>query len=163
MSTIRDARSEDWAAIWPFFGPIVEAGDTFSYPLGMSSARARELWMLHAPSRTVVAVEQDGQVVGTANMHPNWSGPAAHIASGNFMVDPAHAGRGIGRELLEETLAWARREGYRAMLFNAVAETNERAVRLYRSAGFEILSTVPEGFNHPADGFVGLHAMYRAL
>jgi len=24
-----------------------------------------------------------------------------------------------------------------------------------------VLATVPEGFHHPADGYVGLHIMYR--
>jgi ribosomal protein S18 acetylase RimI-like enzyme len=49
------------------------------------------------------------------------------------------------------------------MAFNAVVETNIRAVKLWRSLGFEVLATVPEGFRHPVDGYVGLHIMYRRL
>jgi ribosomal protein S18 acetylase RimI-like enzyme len=49
------------------------------------------------------------------------------------------------------------------MLFNAVAETNSPAVALYRSVGFEVLTTVPEGFDHPQRGYVGLHVMFRRL
>jgi ribosomal protein S18 acetylase RimI-like enzyme len=49
------------------------------------------------------------------------------------------------------------------MQFNAVAASNERAVGLWRSLGFEVLATVPEGFRHPTRGYVGLHIMYRAL
>jgi GNAT superfamily N-acetyltransferase len=79
------------------------------------------------------------------------------------MVDPAHAGRGVGRALGEHVLDWARGEGYRAMQFNAVVETNTRAVALWRSLGFEVLATLPEGFAHPAGGYVGLHIMYRPL
>jgi hypothetical protein len=26
-----------------------------------------------------------------------------------------------------------------------------------------VLATVPEGFRHPVDGYVGLHIMYRRL
>jgi ribosomal protein S18 acetylase RimI-like enzyme len=44
-----------------------------------------------------------------------------------------------------------------------VVETNTRAVALWRSLGFEVLATVPEAFDHPAHGFVGLHIMYRRL
>jgi hypothetical protein len=29
--------------------------------------------------------------------------------------------------------------------------------------GFRILGTVPEGFDHPRVGLVGLHIMYREL
>jgi ribosomal protein S18 acetylase RimI-like enzyme len=79
------------------------------------------------------------------------------------MVDPAHSGRGVGRALGERVLSQARADGYRAMQFNAVVETNVRAVSLWRSLGFEVLATVPEAFCHPSDGYVGLHIMYRRL
>jgi hypothetical protein len=36
-------------------------------------------------------------------------------------------------------------------------------VQLYRSLGFEVLGTLPEGFRHPAKGYVGLHIMHLAL
>ena len=49
------------------------------------------------------------------------------------------------------------------MQFNAVAETNTRAVALYRSLGFEVLATIPEGFRHPTEGYVGLLVMHRRL
>ena len=49
------------------------------------------------------------------------------------------------------------------MQFNAVVETNERAVRLWESLGFTILTTVPEAFDHPVHGLVGLHVMHRLL
>ena len=52
---------------------------------------------------------------------------------------------------------------HRGMQFNAVAASNVGAVGLYESLGFEILGTVPEGFLHPTQGYVGLHVMYRRL
>jgi ribosomal protein S18 acetylase RimI-like enzyme len=60
-------------------------------------------------------------------------------------------------------LAWARAEGYRAMQFNAVVESNTRAVALWKSLGFDIVATLPEGFLHPTLGYVGLHIMYQRL
>jgi ribosomal protein S18 acetylase RimI-like enzyme len=49
------------------------------------------------------------------------------------------------------------------MQFNAVVQTNTRAVALWQSLGFEILATVPEAFDHPVHGYVGLHVMHRHL
>ena len=58
---------------------------------------------------------------------------------------------------------WARAAGFHGIQFNAVVETNTTAVRLWESLGFEILATVPEAFDHPTDGLVGLHLMYLRL
>jgi RimJ/RimL family protein N-acetyltransferase len=161
---VRDATADDWSAIWPFVRQIVAAGDTFPYDEHMGEGEARAMGLMDPPGRTVVAVDPgDGTILGSANMHPNREGPGSHVASASFMVDPAHWGKGVGRALCEEALEWARDQGYRAMQFNAVAESNTRAIALYRSLGFEIVGTVPEAFRHPAEGYVGLCVMYRRL
>jgi L-amino acid N-acyltransferase YncA len=160
---IREATNEDWTAIWPFWREIVAARETYAYPDGATSEDARALWMERPPGRTVVAVGDDGRVLGSAKMGPNRPGPGAHVATASFMVAPAGAGRGVGRALAEHVLAWAREQGYRAMQFNAVVETNTRAVALWRSLGFAVIGTVPEAFEHPEHGFVGLHVMHRRL
>jgi ribosomal protein S18 acetylase RimI-like enzyme len=49
------------------------------------------------------------------------------------------------------------------MQFNAVVETNAGAVALWRSLGFQVLATLPEAFDHPAHGYVGMHIMFRRL
>lgn len=160
---IREAGPQDWPAIWPFFHRIVAVGETFTFPTDLDEDQGRDWWLLSPPHRTVVAVDDSGAVLGTAKMNRNHMGNGSHIASASYMVDPEHAGRGVGRALCEYTLDWARTAGYRAMQFNAVVETNVHAVKLYQSLGFEVLGTLPEGFKHPTAGYVGLHIMYRPL
>ena len=159
---IRDATADDWPAIWPFLRRILSAGDTYTLPVDLPEEDARAMWMLSPPERTVVAVD-DGVVVGSAKMGPNHRGPAAHIATASFMVAPEHWGRGVGRALGKEVIAWATAEGYRAIQFNAVVEANRRAVALWQDLGWEIVGTLPEGFLHPTEGYVGLHIMLRRL
>jgi GNAT superfamily N-acetyltransferase len=159
---IREAIAQDWAAIWPFLREIVRAGETYTYPRDIDDDAARAIWMAAPPACTLVAVDGD-TVLGTAKMGPNQLGPGAHVANASFMVDPAHAGKGVGRALGTAVLERARADGYRAMQFNAVVETNAGAVRLWRSLGFTVLATVPEAFLHPSLGYVGLHVMHRAL
>ena len=151
--------------MWPFMREIVVAGETFSWDTTTSEQDAREGWFRHSQESgfTVVATDEGGAILGTAECGPNHGGPGAHVASASFMVDSRHSGRGVGRALGEYVLDRARAEGFRAMQFNAVAQSNVRAVRLWRSLGMEIVATIPEGFRHPADGYVGLHIMYQCL
>jgi ribosomal protein S18 acetylase RimI-like enzyme len=160
---VREATAGDWPAIWPFLRRIVAAGETWCWDRDAGEEAARAKWFPPPPGRTVVAVDADGAVLGTAETHPNQAGPGAHVANAGFMVDPAHAGRGVGRALAVHVLEQARADGYRAMVFNAVVETNTGAVALWRSVGFEVLATIPEAFAHPTAGYVGLHVMHRRL
>ena len=159
---IRPAGADDWPRIWPFFIRIAEAGETYAYPDGMTLETARPLWMEAPPGHVVVAIDDD-RVVGSAKMGPNRPGRGAHVATASFMVDPGHHGRGVGRALGEYAIEWARGAGYRSMQFNAVVETNTSAVALWKALGFRVLATVPEAFDHPRHGLVGLHVMWRRL
>ena len=121
------------------------------------------MWMVGPPGRTTVACNEREEIIGTANMYANRAGPGAHVASASFMVATPARGDGIGRALVEDAVDWARAAGFRAMQFNAVAATNTAAVGLYESLGFTMVGTVPEAFEHPEHGLVGLHVMHLRL
>ncbi len=159
---IRPMAGDDWTHIWPFFSEIVAAGETYAYPLDLASEQARDLWTMRAPGQTVV-LEEDGVVLGSATMGPNRPGRGAHVGTGSFMVADAARGRGVGRSLGEFVVQWHRDAGFRAIQFNAVVETNTAAVALWQSLGFAIVGTVPEAFDSPTHGLVGLHVMHLAL
>jgi ribosomal protein S18 acetylase RimI-like enzyme len=159
---IREATAADWSQIWPGLRELGRAGETYTWDRDVTEDQAREMWLAPPPARAVVAVD-GGIVVGTAKMGRNHAGPGSHIASASFMVHPDHGGRGIGRALGEHVLDQARADGFRAMQFNAVVSTNTRAVALWESLGFEIIATLPEGYEHAKLGYVGLHIMFRKL
>ena len=160
---IRGASAGDWPAIWLIVRDVVVAADTFTYDPAMTEAEGQTTWMVGPPGRTTVASAGREGILGTANMYANRAGPGGHVASASFMVASSARGHGIGRALVEDALEWARAAGFRAMQFNAVAATNTAAVALYESLGFSIVGTVPEAFDHPAHGLVGLHIMHHRL
>jgi L-amino acid N-acyltransferase YncA len=160
--TIRPMTEADWPQVWPFWNDIVQDGETYAYPLDLSSEQARTLWTMSPPGQTVV-LEEDGRILGSATMGPNRPGRGSHVGTASFMVSADARGRGVGRRLGEYVVQWHRDHGYRAIQFNAVVETNTAAVRLWQALGFEIIGTVPEAFDSRSHGLVGLHVMHLPL
>ncbi|WP_414396614.1 ribosomal protein S18-alanine N-acetyltransferase [Synechococcus sp. O70.2] len=74
----------------------------------------------------------------------------AHIIS--LAVDPAHRRRGLGRRILEELLSQARAAGCRWATLE-VRASNQAAIRLYESAGFQLLGR-RKGYYNGEDGLV---------
>jgi ribosomal protein S18 acetylase RimI-like enzyme len=158
---IRPARPGDAAAIWSIIGPTIRAGETYALDPRMSEADALAYW-LAADKETFVA-EEDGSIVGTYFLRPNQAGGGAHVCNCGYMTSAAATGRGVARSMCRHSLDHARARGYRAMQFNFVVSTNERAVRLWKSLGFEIVGRLPLAFEHPALGYVDALVMFQPL
>ncbi len=163
MVFIRDASGWDWPRLEPLFRAVVADGRSIAWPEDLSTEQAQQLWLPGPPERTVVAVDTDGRILGSALMGPNRPGRGSHIATATFVVDEAVRGRGVGRALGEHVLAWARAAGYIGIQFNAVVETNAAAVHLWTSLGMTVVGTVPHAFRHPDHGLVALHVMFQQL
>jgi ribosomal protein S18 acetylase RimI-like enzyme len=85
------------------------------------------------------------------------------VANCGYITDPAAAGQGIARRMAEHSLELARSQGFRAMQFNFVVSTNERAIHLWQTLGFEIVGRLPLAFHLPAGGYVDALVMIRSL
>jgi ribosomal protein S18 acetylase RimI-like enzyme len=113
--------------------------------------------------QTLVAVDADGQVVGTYYCRANQAGGGAHIANCGYVVAAHAGGRGIARAMAEDSFARARGLGFTAMQFNFVVASNTGAVALWQKLGFAIVGRVPGAFDHPALGPVDALVMHRTL
>jgi len=78
----------------------------------------------------MVVMEQGGAVVGYGVVQVILD--EGHLL--NITIDPVRHGQGLGRELLEHLIDYAR--SHTATLFLEVRPSNQRAVALYQAAGF---------------------------
>ncbi len=95
------------------------------------------------PGGHFLVVDRDGHLVGTGALIFESPGVGRLV---RMSVDRQQRGQGIGRALVEQLLAEARRRGYRQV----VCETNhdwEDAIALYRRCGFRELG-VWDGDRH---------------
>lgn len=160
---IRRIGASEFESVWPIFGEVLAAGDTYTYPPGLTLEQARPMWT--APPAQCFVAEADGEVLGCYRLAPNQmaGSPGDHVANGSYMVAARARGRGIGEALCRHSLETAREAGYTAMQFNFVVSTNTTAVRLWQRCGFAIVGTLPGAFRHPSLGPVDGLVMYRGL
>ncbi len=165
---IRAATDFDWPAIWQILEPVIRAGDTYTFAPDLSEADARAAWM-HQPSATFVAcldkAEHSGReaLLGTYFIKPNQPGNAAHVCNCGYVTAGSATGRGVAAAMCAHSQAEALARGFRAMQFNFVVSSNERAVRLWHRLGFATVGTLPGAFRHPARGFIDAFVMFKTL
>ena len=161
MITVRPAATADAGAIWEILEPTVRAGETYTLPRDMTREEALAYWF--APGHEVFVAEENGEIVGTYFLHANQKGGGAHVANCGYITSVGATGRGVARAMCGHSLEYAKSRGFRAMQFNFVVSTNQRAVGLWQSFGFEIVGRLPGAFLHPTAGYVDAYVMYRGL
>jgi ribosomal protein S18 acetylase RimI-like enzyme len=158
---IRRAEPRDCDAIWSIIEPVFRAGETYTIDRNISREDALRYWL--GPDRETFVAETDGAIAGTYYIRANQQGGGSHVCNCGYITAVAAAGRGVAREMHRHSLGHARQHGFRAMQFNFVVSSNERAVKLWQSLGFEIAGRLPGAFLHPRLGYVDAFVMYRTL
>ena len=159
---IRPFSDSDWPAVWPLLRDTFAAGDSYSFAPDLPQAEAHRLWV-EMPAATFVARDADGALLGTYFIKANQPGLGDHVANCGYVVAPQASGRGVATRMCEHSQHWAVTHGFRAMQFNFVVATNERAVRLWERLGFATVGRLPGAFRHRALGYVDALVMYKTL
>ncbi len=161
MIEIRKATPEDHGQIWEIIRQVIAKGDTYVFDPASSREKMLDFWCGEG-KHTYVATA-NGKVAGTFLLKDNQPDLGRHIANGAYMVSPDTGGLGIGKAMGEFSIEEAKRLGYKAMQFNFVIKSNERAVRLWEKLGFNIIGEIPEAFDHQQNGLTNAYIMHRKL
>lgn len=161
MIHIRKSNSTDANDIWEILKAIIEEGDSFTYSPQSTKDEMLGYWFSkHNHTYTALL---DGKIVGTFFIRDNQPGLGSHIANAGYATSPKSYGQGIGKQMGIFSLGEARRLGYKAMQFNIVVKTNERAVKLWKDLGFKVIGEIPDAFQHRSLGLVNAYIMYQKL
>lgn len=160
--TIRAITDADWPAVWPILHATFAAGDTYTYRRDSSEQEIRRTW-IDVPRATYVACKANQEIVGTYFLKPNQTGGGSHVCNCGYVVSAAAQSKGVAAAMCEHSQVEAVRMGFRAMQFNFVVSSNERAVALWQRLGFAIVGRLPGAFLHPTLGYVDAFVMFKTL
>jgi L-amino acid N-acyltransferase YncA len=158
---IRPAVYADQESVWQTLEPTLRSGESVALERDITRASALDHWF--AARHEVFVAEQEGTIVGTYLLRANQAGGGAHIANAVYVVSPSATGRGIAQAMCEHSLTRARERGFLAMQFNFVLSSEERRLKLWQRAGFEIVGKLPKAFRHPSLGLIDAYVMHREL
>ncbi|HEX8289540.1 MAG TPA: N-acetyltransferase [Pyrinomonadaceae bacterium] len=161
MFEIRRAVEEDKPQVWEIIKKVISTGDTYVYKPDSPKEKMLEYWFA-ADKKTYVALYENA-IVGTFYLKDNQPDSGSHIGNAGYMVAPEAKGKRVGKTMAEYSLREAKRLGYKAMQFNFVVKSNEIAVKLWQSLGFQIIGEIPEAFDHAENGLTNAYIMYRKL
>lgn len=171
MLKIRKANEADKEEVWKIIQAVISTSDTYTFApdspkekmLGFWFGEDKETYVAVWSEPSALAGGLNSQILGTFFLKANQPDLGSHICNAGYMVSPKAKGKGIGRKIAEFSLPEAKRLGFKAMQFNFVVKSNEVAVKLWLSLGFEIIGEIPEAFQHKDLGLVNALIMYRKL
>jgi len=160
MIEVRAYGSTDLEAMTEVWNEIVRDGVAFPQEDELDEASGAEFF---ASQTHCGAAVEGGRVLGLYILHPNNVGRCGHIANASYAVSSDARGKGVGRALVEDSMARGREHGFRVLQFNAVVATNAGARHLYEKLGFTQLGTIPGGFHMPDGTYADICPYYHEL
>lgn len=159
--SVRKYEKKDLPDMIRIWNEVVEDGIAFPQEEKLDEKSGAEFFA--AQTYCGVATDENGDTLGLYILHPNNVGRCGHIANASYAVGSAARGKGVGRMLVEDSLAQGKAHGFRVLQFNAVVATNAGARHLYEKLGFVQLGTIPGGFRMPDGTYADICPYYHEL
>ena len=142
---IRPVEIDDAAAIADIYNPEVLTS-TVTFDLVPRTVEEQRAWIVEhsGPYAAVVAVDDDGAVVGFASLSPYRPRPAyATTVESSVYVRADRQGDGVGRALMERLVEVAGAHGFHSMIARIVGG-HEASIALHENVGFTVVGTETE-------------------
>ncbi|WP_336338639.1 GNAT family N-acetyltransferase [Haloarcula brevis] len=131
---VREFRSGDYDPLLEMYTSLEAADQTMGVPPQKTAALRQWLNHILTDGWNLIAAHSD-RIVGHAAVTPKSEDEPEFV----IFVHRDYRDRGIGTELVKQVLAYAETMEHRNIVLD-VARTNERAINVYESLGFDIVS-----------------------
>lgn len=136
MIEVRPARQEDVPAMVALIESVAGEGRWIGAEIPVDTDRYRRVFTETVASDTAhsVVATDDGHLIGNLGMHPVVPG----LIGLGMSIDPRYRGRGIGTQMMNAAIEWARQQGSVHKIELEVWPHNAAAQALYTKCGFAV-------------------------
>lgn len=164
---IRSARKEDALAMINYMKlTAIETPFLLREPEEIEITKEQEEEYLQRveenPNEIMLAAFLEGEHVGNCSLMAYGRKRYRHKCGIAIALYQKYCGRGIGRAMLDTVLKIAKESDYEQALLEVVA-SNEAAIHLYESLGFETYGTEPNAMKYKDGTYADLQMMMRKL
>lgn len=143
--TFRDATHKDLPRIVEIYNSTVPSRMVTADTIAVSVESKRKWFDDHSPSRRPIWIVENGsaETVGWVSIQSFSERPAYDpTAEISIYLDERHRGKGLGKEILNESIERCRAIGIKSLL-GKIFEHNEPSIKLFKRAGFEQWGLLP--------------------
>ncbi|SRR5213593_876320 len=149
--TIRRATADDAKEIIDVINSVIAEQKYTIFDKPFSEEQERNFISSLGNRSVLFMAEIDGTIARMDLLSALPTSSMSHVATMGTWLRSKFRCSGIGRLLAEESLRFARENGYRKIVIQVLAD-NERALRFYRSLGFNDIGIARQHISLP-DGF----------
>ena len=142
---IRRATVNDAKQVADVMNSVIAEGRYTAFDRPFSEEEERDFICSLGTRSALHIAEIDGKIVGvqSIDLFSTFADSVSHVATMGTWLRSDFRGHGIGRCLAAESFSFARKQGYRKVVIQVLAD-NERALRFYRSLGFRDIGLAKE-------------------
>ena len=119
--------------------------------------------VLDSTDRAWFVVEADGKLVGQCSVGlVNHYQRYRHRAGVAFVLLKEYCNMGIGGKMMEECLTWCKDHNITQVELDVV-KSNDTAIKMYQSFGFEIVGTIPNALRYMDGTYADEYNMVKLL
>lgn len=158
---IREAQESDLEAMWGIYSAVASSDEPPPFSADTDESRFGALWF--GPGLITAVAEEGPHLLGMYRLAMEPEDGDSHIASASYLVRPEVRDRGVGRALVQHSIARAQDADFEEIQLQYVPSTQKSALVLFEELGFEVIQTLPGAYRHPQLGPVDAYVLQRFL
>ena len=156
---IREAEETDLEAMWGVYSAVVNSAEAPPFNAELERDQFYAQW--YGPSLISGLAEEGPHLLGIYKLSALPG--ETNVATGCYLVRPEVQNRGVGRALVQHSIARAQDADFEEIQVQFVPSTQKNFLVLLEEMSFEVIKTLPAAYRHPELGLVDAYVFQRFL